>query len=144
MSETQAVKMPKGIPYIIGNEAAERFSYYGMRAILVIFMTQYMMAPDGVTPDRMTEAEATQWFHVFASAVYLFPMIGAIISDAFWGKYKTIMTLSVVYCLGHLVLALFESRYGLAAGLSLIAVGSGGIKPCVSAHVGDQLSLIHI
>ncbi|NUM89647.1 MAG: MFS transporter, partial [Bdellovibrionales bacterium] len=50
----------------------------------------------------------------------------------------TIMILSVVYCLGHLALALDETRTGLAIGLTLIAIGSGGIKPCVSAHVGDQ------
>jgi POT family proton-dependent oligopeptide transporter len=64
--------------------------------------------------------------------------MGAILSDWLWGKYKTIMILSVVYCLGHLALALDETRMGLAIGLSLIAIGSGGIKPCVSAHVGDQ------
>lgn len=44
----------------------------------------------------------------------------------------------MVYCLGHLVLSLFENKSGLYWGLALIALGSGGIKPCVSAHVGDQ------
>jgi POT family proton-dependent oligopeptide transporter len=48
------------------------------------------------------------------------------------------MTLSIVYCLGHLTLAIDDTRVGLAIGLGLIAMGSGGIKPCVSAHVGDQ------
>jgi POT family proton-dependent oligopeptide transporter len=48
------------------------------------------------------------------------------------------VSLSVVYCLGHLALALDDTRAGLAVGLALIAIGSGGIKPCVSAHVGDQ------
>ena len=130
-------KMPKGIPYIVGNEAAERFSYYGMKAILVIFMTQYLMDSGG-NFDVMGEAEAKSWFHLFGSAVYFFPLLGAIIADAFFGKYKTILSLSVVYCLGHLALAIFETRFGLALGLTLIAIGSGGIKPCVSAHVGDQ------
>ena len=46
--------------------------------------------------------------------------------------------LSIIYCFGHLALALDESRFGLSIGLTLIAIGSGGIKPCVSAHVGDQ------
>src|SRR5690606_20028323 len=63
---------------------------------------------------------------------------GALLADVFWGKYKTILTLSIVYCLGHLALALDETRLGLSVGLGLIAIGSGGIKPCVSAHVGDQ------
>lgn len=128
---------PPGIPYIIGNEAAERFSYYGMRSILVVFMTEFLMGADGgVAP--MDEAEARAWYHVFAQAVYFLPIFGSIISDGLFGKYKTILWLSIVYCLGHLALALDETRLGLTVGLSLIAIGSGGIKPCVSANVGDQ------
>ncbi len=126
--------MPKGIPYIIGNEAAERYSFYGMKAILVVFMTKYLMDKEG----PMAEGEATTWFHLFNSAVYFTPLLGAIVADAFLGKYKTIISLSIVYCLGHLALALDETRLGLSVGLTLIAIGAGGIKPCVSAHVGDQ------
>jgi POT family proton-dependent oligopeptide transporter len=129
--------MPEGIPYIIGNEAAERFSYYGMRAILVIFMTQYLMNASG-QPDPMTEQEAQGYFHLFIAAVYLMPAFGALLADFFWSKYRTIIGLSLVYCLGHLSLAVDDTRLGLALGLGLIAVGAGGIKPCVSAHVGDQ------
>jgi len=130
-------KMPKGIPYIVGNEAAERFSYYGMKAILVVFMTKYLMDSGGAY-DVMSEEEAKSWFHFFGAAVYFFPILGAILADAFFGKYKTILWISLVYCAGHGVLAVWETREGLAVGLTLIAVGSGGIKPCVSAHVGDQ------
>jgi POT family proton-dependent oligopeptide transporter len=65
-------------------------------------------------------------------------MIGAVVSDAFFGKYKTIFWLSLVYCAGSVVLALDHTRLGLTLGLTLIAIGSGGIKPCVSSHVGDQ------
>jgi proton-dependent oligopeptide transporter, POT family len=128
---------PSGIPFIIGNEAAERFSYYGMKSILVVFMTQYLMDADGKLA-TMPEAEARGWFHVFAQAVYFLPLLGSILSDGFLGKYKTIVSLSLVYCLGHLALALDQSRLGLAVGLGLIALGSGGIKPCVAANVGDQ------
>jgi POT family proton-dependent oligopeptide transporter len=129
--------MPPGIPYIVGNEGAERYSYYGMRAILVIFMTRFLMNAQGEL-DVMTDEEAKTWFHGFVTAVYFFPILGAVLSDAFLGKYRTIMTLSIVYCLGHLTLAIDDTRVGLGLGLGLIAVGSGGIKPCVSAHVGDQ------
>ncbi|MDH3200856.1 MAG: POT family MFS transporter [Myxococcales bacterium] len=129
--------MPPGIPYIVANEGAERYSFYGMRAILVIFMTKFLMNAQGEL-DVMTDEQAKTWFHGFVTAVYFFPILGAIISDAFLGKYRTIMTLSIVYCLGHLTLAIDDTRAGLALGLGLIAVGSGGIKPCVSAHVGDQ------
>lgn len=129
--------MPKGIPFIIGNEAAERFSFYGMKTILMVFMTKYLMENG---QHSFQEAEAMVWYHNFSSAVYFFPILGALISDIFWGKYKTIMNLSIVYCLGHLALALFETKMGLALGLTLISIGAGGIKPCVSAHVGDQFS----
>jgi len=132
-----SVNTPPGIPFIIGNEGAERFSFYGMRAILVVFMTQHLMSATG-EPDLMSEEQAKGWFHLFVSAVYLTPLLGALISDGLLGKYRTIITLSMVYCLGHLALAIDQTRLGLAIGLALIALGAGGIKPCVSAHVGDQ------
>lgn len=122
-------KFPAQIKYIVGNEACERYSYYGMRSILTVFMIQVLL---------MQEAEATSTYHLFAGACYLFPVLGAFISDRIWGKYKTILYLSLVYCLGHAVLAVWENKTGLYWGLGLIALGSGGIKPCVSAHVGDQ------
>jgi proton-dependent oligopeptide transporter, POT family len=129
--------VPPGVPYIVGNEAAERFSFYGMRSILAIFMTTYLLGANGQL-EVMSENEAGAWFHSFVAAVYFFPLAGAIISDCFWGKYRTILILSIVYCAGHFALALDDTRLGLFIGLSLIAIGSGGIKPCVSAHVGDQ------
>ena len=128
--ETKAEKFPRQIQYIVWNEACERYSYYGMRSILVIFLVQYLM---------LSKSQATADYHIFAGACYLFPVLGAYISDRFWGKYKTILYLSLVYCLGHAFLAVFEnSQTGFYWGLGLIALGSGGIKPCVSAHVGDQ------
>jgi len=136
---TDSSSLPKGIPYIIGNEAAERFSFYGMRAILVVFMTQYLLTSNGQA-DYMSNDEAKGWFHLFVSAVYFTPILGALISDGILGKYKTIILLSLVYTAGHFALSIDDSRTGLAFGLGLIALGAGGIKPCVSAHVGDQFS----
>ncbi len=130
-------RMPSCVPYIIGNEAAERFSFYGMRTILVVFMTQFLMNRSHQL-DVMTEEQAKVWFHLFIFGVYFLPLFGAVLADAFLGKYRTIIGLSIVYCLGHLSLALDDTRAGLAVGLVLIAVGAGGIKPCVSANVGDQ------
>ncbi len=129
--------MPPGVPFIIGNEAAERFSFYGMRSILIIFMTQYLVTKMG-TPDHMSDAEARGNFHNFVTAVYALPILGAILAETFWGKYRTIFWLSIVYCFGHFALALNDTRLGLLIGLGLISLGSGGIKPCVSANVGDQ------
>jgi POT family proton-dependent oligopeptide transporter len=140
---TDTAGMPPGIPYIIGNEAAERFSYYGMRTILTIFMVRYLYLMSDTILPAMSKAEAQERYHTFSSWVYLFPILGAIVADAFTGKYRIIIAVSVLYCLGHLALA-FMGGGGLSAetwlwlGLFLIALGSGGIKPCVSAHVGDQ------
>ena len=141
-------RMPPGIPFIVGNEAAERFSFYGMKTILVVFMTRHLLSATG-QPDFMTETESREWMHLFVASAYLVPLIGGIVADAFLGKYLTILLLSLVYCVGHLFLALMDMpgpfleatlspRGWLLAGLALIAIGSGGIKPCVSAHVGDQ------
>ena len=74
----QSEELPKGIPYIIGNELAERFSFYGMKCILVIFMTKYLMDSSGAH-DTMSNEEATYWYHLFTSAVYYTPLLGAII-----------------------------------------------------------------
>jgi POT family proton-dependent oligopeptide transporter len=134
---TDTDRMPSGIPYIIGNEAAERFNFYGMRAILVVFMTKYLVDHTGA-PAPMNANDAAKWYHLFLFMNYFFPMMGALLSDTFLGKYRTIFWLSLVYCAGSVVLALDHTRLGLTAGLTLIAIGSGGIKPCVSAHVGDQ------
>jgi POT family proton-dependent oligopeptide transporter len=137
--------MPRGIPYIIGNEAAERFSYYGMNGILFAFLTEYLRNSSGaLTP--MDDNRANQWVHYFIMAVYAFPLLGAILSDWLFGKYRMILWVSVVYCMGHGLLAVMdypsltqlEPKTVLALGLGLIAIGAGGIKPCVSAHVGDQ------
>jgi len=130
-------KIPAGIPYILLNEAGERFSFYGTRCILVIFMTKYLMGPGGVL-DVMSAEESKTYFHLFVSAVYFTPMFGALLSDIWLGKYRTILFFSLIYCLGFLALALDNTRLGLGAGLVLIAIGSGVIKPCVSANVGDQ------
>jgi POT family proton-dependent oligopeptide transporter len=143
---------PPGIPYIIGNEGCERFSFYGMRAILFVYIYGLLMNFDGLAEDE-AKRHATQINHLFVAAAYAFPVLGALIADRFWGKYRTIMILSLFYCLGHAALAIFENpawqlawldhvwvspKLGLFIGLALIGIGSGGIKPCVSAHVGDQ------
>ena len=135
--DQQLTTMPPGVPYIIGNEAAERFSFYGMRSILTVFMTTYLMNASGQLA-VMSGNEASGWFHQFVGAVYFLPLVGGIIADGFLGKFRTIMFLSIVYCLGHFALALNDTRLGLFIGLTLIAIGAGGIKPCVSANVGDQ------
>jgi len=129
--------MPGSMPYILANEAAERFAFYGMSSILVVFMTKYLMGPNGVL-EVMTNEPAKAWFHWFTAAVYFMAIVGAVISDVWLGKFKTIILFSIVYCVGYFALAWDHTRLGLAGGLVLIAIGSGIIKPCVTANVGDQ------
>src|SRR5437660_189775 len=137
--------MPPGVPYIIGNEAAERFSYYGMKSVLTVFMAHYLLNQSGVLAP-MSDNQAYMYSHVFVLGVYALPVLGAILADGFFGKYRTILSLSIVYCLGNLTLACMATSWGiaigqrtmLAIGLFLICLGAGGIKPCVSANVGDQ------
>jgi proton-dependent oligopeptide transporter, POT family len=129
-------RIPRQIRYIIGNEGCERFSFYGMRNILTVFLVSSLLMhlPEG---DRARAAKDV--FHTFVIGVYFFPLLGGWLADRFFGKYNTIFWLSLVYCAGHACLAIFEdNRTGFYTGLALIALGSGGIKPCVSAFVGDQ------
>ncbi len=138
----ETAAMPSGIPHIIGNEAAERFSFYGMKAILAVFFTQYLFLMDGSGGTPMSEARSAELVHLFNGAFYITPLIGALLADGLFGKYRVIIWLSIVYCAGHAALALMgkfgNSEQWMFGGLVLIALGAGGIKPCVSAHVGDQ------
>ncbi len=148
-------RFPPGVPYIIANEGAERFSFYGMRQILYLYLVALFVrfvSEDAVGPELLADAKvrATQLTHMFMAGVYLFPLLGAIIADRLLGKYKVIFWVSLVYVAGHAVLAVAgrageTGAFGVAesamyAGLFLIALGSGGIKPCVSANVGDQFT----
>jgi dipeptide/tripeptide permease len=141
-SPAKSDKMPSAIPYIIGNEAAERFNYYGLRAILVTFMVAQFYNPTHSEDQAIVqaaEATANAKTHDFVAMSYLLPLFGGMMADWFWGKYKTILYLSIVYAIGNLMLALsVNNETVFTSALMLIALGAGGIKPCVSANVGDQ------
>ena len=128
--------LPPQTKYIVGNEACERFSFYGMRSILTLYMVSVL---------TMKESEAVVVSHLFNACIYILPLLGAWVADRFIGRYKMILFVSLFYCLGHGVLSMsdcFQSivarRSILFVGLLIIALGAGGIKPCVSAFVGDQ------
>ncbi|XP_072434119.1 solute carrier family 15 member 1-like isoform X2 [Chiloscyllium punctatum] len=118
-----------------------------MRAVLVLYFRYFL---------HWTEDFATAIYHAFVALCYLTPIIGAIIADSWLGKFKTIVYLSIVYTIGQLVISIsgiaditdtegngqpnnLAVHVALAMiGLILIALGTGGIKPCVSAFGGDQ------
>ncbi|KAH8338870.1 hypothetical protein KR074_007847, partial [Drosophila pseudoananassae] len=133
------IPYPKSVAFIISNEFCERFNYYGMRTILVLYLTNKL---------GYNEETSTVLFHIFTMLVYIFPLIGALIADGWLGKYKTILYLSLVYSLGAMVVSFgaiplpgMPTNSVTIVGLLLIAMGTGGIKPCVSAFGGDQFSL---
>ena len=129
-------RWPSQTKFIIGNEAAERFSYYGMVSILMVYVTDVL---------EKSSDSGTVIIHAFKFVNYFMPLLGAWVSDRFLGRYRTILWISLAYCVGHAVLAIGDltgTKEGRTAclytGLALIAFGSGGIKPCVSAFLGDQ------
>ena len=124
-------KMPAGIPYIVSNEFAERFCFYGINAILVQYMIQFL---------HFGDAKATAWNAMFKSAAYFFPLLGAMVSDIFLAKFRTIIWFSSIYVIGCTILALGSTPEMLVVGMFLVAFGTGGIKPCVSTNVGDQFT----
>jgi POT family proton-dependent oligopeptide transporter len=129
-------KMPGQVFFIVGNEACERFSYYGVIAILTLYVTRHLGQGDSA---------GHKISHFFKAGVYFTPLIGAWISDRWLGRYRTILYISLFYCAGHGVMAMADLTHSvdskltiLYTGLTLLAFGGGGIKPCVSAFMGDQ------
>ncbi|XP_059418248.1 solute carrier family 15 member 2-like [Carassius carassius] len=133
-----ATNYPVSIAFIVVNEFCERFSYYGMKAVLTLYFIHYL---------NWDKNLSTAVYHAFSSLCYFTPLLGAVIADSWLGKFKTIIYLSIVYVIGHVIKSVGaipdvgDSTLHIALsmlGLVLIAVGTGGIKPCVAAFGGDQ------
>lgn len=138
---------------MLGNEFCERFSFYGMKAILVLYL---------ITEHQLTDSQASFVYHFFVSIAYLTPLIGSIAADNYFGRFRVILWVSIIYCIGHLLLSIgaipgthvslvsiHQSLTGLdtilrscldSSGLLVIAFATGGIKPCVSAFAADQFA----
>jgi len=137
---TRKPRYPKSVPFIIGNEAAERFSFYGMRSILTLFLVNQFFNPThNPALTVVANAKANERNHYFVMLAYALPFVGGLVADWFTGKYKLILYISMVYCIGHLLLSMFDTNLdGFTLGIIVVAIGAGGIKSCVSANVGDQ------
>uniref|UniRef100_A0A1A7XL39 Solute carrier family 15 (H+/peptide transporter), member 2 n=3 Tax=Iconisemion striatum TaxID=60296 RepID=A0A1A7XL39_9TELE len=129
---------PLSICFIVVNEFCERFSYYGMKAVLTLYFLSYL---------KWDKDLSTAVYHAFSGLCYFTPILGALIADSWLGKFKTIIYLSIVYVIGHVVKSVGaiptvgnkDVHIALSMlGLILIALGTGGIKPCVAAFGGDQ------
>jgi len=131
-------RYPPSIRYIMGNELCERFSYYGFRAILALYLTKYL---------NFSEDNSTVIIHVFIFFSYFSALGGGYMSDSYLGKYRTIYYGSMLYAVGEIITSLTAlpgvtgdppTPWGAAIGLFMVSLGTGAIKACVSSFVGDQ------
>ncbi|XP_048789154.1 solute carrier family 15 member 1-like [Lagopus muta] len=138
---------PLSIFFIAINEFCERFSYYGMRAVLILYFKDFL---------RWDDSLSTAIYNFFVALCYFAPILGAFIADSSLGKFKAIVSLSIVFTIGQAVMAVSsindmtdQNRDGnpdntavhialSMTGMIVIALATGGIKPCVSAFGGDQ------
>jgi POT family proton-dependent oligopeptide transporter len=120
---------PRGFWFIFWGELAERASYYGMRTILALYMTDVLL---------FKEEDGAAIMHAFIAACYLAPLLGGYLADRVLGRYKTILYFSGPYILGHIILGGMESRTGLFIALGLLALGSGSIKPNTTTLMGQM------
>ncbi|CAI6368024.1 unnamed protein product [Macrosiphum euphorbiae] len=135
------LKFPKSVWFVVCNEMCERFNYSGLRTILVLYLSTIL---------NYTDDKSTMIYHGFIFLSYFMPLFGAILADSYWGKFKTIIRLSIVYALGNVILtgasmansfSLDSQRFISIVGLICIAIGTGGIKPCCYTFGGEQFQL---
>ncbi|CAI0471222.1 unnamed protein product [Linum tenue] len=141
----------KACPYILGNECCERLAYYGINTNLVNYLKLQLNQRNVAAVNSVTNWSGT---------CYVTPLLGAFLADAYLGRYWTIATFSIIYVFGMALLTMSASIHGLKptcdysaspvchptgsqtsvffVGLYLIALGTGGIKPCVSSFGADQ------
>jgi dipeptide/tripeptide permease len=118
-------KFPRSISFIVANEAAERFSFYGMKAILTTFLvTQFFNPLNDPSLQPSAEAAANEKTHLFYALTYFLPILGGIAADWFYGKYRIILWLSIVYCCGNFLMAASVHNLNFfLLGLMMIAMG---------------------
>ncbi|WP_028642534.1 peptide MFS transporter [Nocardioides sp. URHA0020] len=124
---------PRPLANLFGVEMWERFSFYGMQGILLIYL-YYSTAQGGLGID---EATATGIVGAYGGAVYLATILGAWLADRVIGAERTLFYAAVVVMLGHIGLALIPGIAGVGVGLCLIALGSGGVKANATSLVGS-------
>lgn len=135
LSQVEDIPDPKAVPdthppalwFFFWGEFAERSSYYGMRAILFMYLTSAL---------HFADTDATPIYSYFKMACYFLPLVGGFIADRWLGRYWTIVGFSVPYVAGHFILGL-HNEVALFIALALLAGGSGVIKPNISTLMGE-------
>ncbi len=140
---------PRALGFLFATEMWERFSYYGMRALLVLYMTKYLLLPaqdgrvlglasfksalEAVFGPLATQPFASQIYGFYTGLVYLTPIFGGLLADRVLGQRRTVILGAALMAVGHFTMA-FEHLFLLA--LTLLILGSGCFKPNISTQVG--------
>ena len=133
MNSKQSKKHPPGLYLLFMTEMWERFSYYGMRAILVLYLTKSLIN-GGL---GMKESTALMLYGFFTGAVYFTPLIGGYLSDRFLGQRLAVTIGGIVMACGNIVLFSHQSFTAVYIGLALLIIGNGFFKPNISTIVGE-------
>jgi len=139
---------PIGLFLLFIVEMWERFSYYGMRGLLVLYLMQSTQGDEkGLNPGRgWTEGEANNLYGWYTGLAYLFPIFGGMVADKFIGTHRSMLVGGTLIAIGHIILgisgigALAEDAFGMSifiTGLAVIVLGTGHFKPTVSVMVGQ-------
>ena len=147
--QTELFGHPRGLTYLFTTEMGERFSYYGMRAILVLYWSQRLLQPDRrdvIGYDAMkalfeflfgplgVQPLSSHIYGLYTAFVYLTPFFGGMIADRWLGQRYTVIVGGVIMAIGHFLMT-FEPLFLFA--LSLLIIGNGSFKPNISTQVGD-------
>lgn len=128
---------PRGLMTLFLTEMWERFSFYGMRALLTLYL---VAPPDGVTPPGgglgISSGDATAIYGTYLALVYVTPLAGGWVADRMWGPRRAVLVGGIVIAGGHFLMAIPGQQVSFWLGLLLIAAGTGLLKPCVSCLVG--------
>ena len=136
MSQTASAQgHPKGLYVLFVTEMWERFSYYGMRAIFMLFLVKGLV---------MSEKDASNIYGSFTGLVYLTPLIGGYVSDRYWGNRRSIFIGGILMAIGQFLMFMSGNVLGTAvanpfmiAGLTFLIIGNGFFKPNISTMVGQ-------
>jgi POT family proton-dependent oligopeptide transporter len=127
LDDTALMGHPRGLGLLFIVEMWERFSYYGMRALLVLYLVNYLKWSDG---------DASRLYGTYTSLVYLTPLVGGYLADRYIGTRRSLVIGGIIIAMGHFSLA-FQTMTMFYVGLALIIVGTGFFKPNVSTMVGQ-------
>ncbi|CAL1288225.1 unnamed protein product [Larinioides sclopetarius] len=129
-------KLPRGIPYILGTEFVERFSFFCFQGILTLYLTQEL---------KFTDRWAASVFHAYLVLAFFSPLFGAMLADGCLGLFWTIFYVSILFAvcnsivaIGAMLVSVRNMTFVSLSGLLIVALSTGGIKPCVSAFGGNQ------